>query len=184
MADAGEERLHFAWKNFEDQQAIIRAADLKAGYLVTFLLFFGASTIPLGREVFPKLRWDALHGAASGIYAVSYILSVIGFVWSMYLISHVMTPRVSKHHKEPRPGADILYFGHVTRFETSDKYYEAVVKAEPEQILRNVTDQIFELAQIARVKMDNLRAFSKSFKLTLVAWFLSTAVGFWIMNWK
>ena len=95
-----------------------------------------------------------------------------------------MTPRVSKHHKEPRPGADILYFGHVTRFETSDKYYEAVLKADPEQILRNVTDQIFELAQIAKVKMDNLRAFSKSFKLTLVAWFFSTAVGFWIMNWK
>ena len=184
MADAGEERLHFAWKNFEDQQAIIRAADLKAGYLVTFLLFFGASTIPLGREVFPKLRFDAVHGVTSAIYFLTYALSIIGFVWSMYLISHVMTPRVSKHHKEPRPGADILSFGHVTRFETSEKYYEAGLKAEPEQILRNVTDQIFELAQIAKVKMDNLRAFSKSFKLTLVAWFFSTAVGFWIMNWK
>ena len=41
-----EDQLNFAWRNFEDQQAIIRAADLKAGYLVTFLLFFGASTIP------------------------------------------------------------------------------------------------------------------------------------------
>lgn len=184
MADAGEERLHFAWKNFEDQQAIIRAADLKAGYLVTFLLFFGASTIPLGREVLPKLRWDAVGGLASGIYAASYVLSVIGFVWSMYLISHVMTPRVTKHAKEPRPGSDLLYFGHVTKFESSDKYFEAVAKAEPDQILRNVTDQIFELAQIAKVKMENLRAFSKSFKLTLVAWFISTAVGFWIMSWK
>ena len=72
----------------------------------------------------------------------------------------------------------------MTRFETSDKYFEAVAGAEPQQILRNVTDQIFELALIAKVKVDNLRAFSKSFKLTLVAWFLSTAVGFWIMSWK
>ena len=184
MADASEERLHFAWKNFEDQQAIIRAADLKAGYLVTFLLFFGASTIPLGREVLPKLRWDLSGGLASGIYAVSYALSVIGFVSSMYLISHVMTPRVRKHQQEPKPGTDLLYFGNVARFETSEKYYEAVARAEPEVILRNVTDQIFELAQIAKVKMDNLRAFSKSFKLTLVAWFISTAVGFWIMSWK
>jgi hypothetical protein len=184
LADASEERLHFAWKNFEDQQAIIRAADLKAGYLVTFLLFFGASTIPLGREVFPKLRWDADGGLASGIYVISYSLSVIGFVWSMYLISHVMTPRVKKHHKEPKAGADLLYFGHVTRFESSEKYFDAVAHAEPEQILRNVTDQIFELAQIAKAKMDSLRAFSKSFKLTLVAWFISTAVGFWIMSWK
>lgn len=201
MADAStnsspnpsEVRLHFAWKNFEDQQAIIRAADLKAGYLVTFLLFFGASTIPLGREVLPKLHWHsvplahrfyALDGLASGIYAATYIFSVIGFVWSMYLISHVMTPRVAKHHREPKPGADILYFGHVARFESSEKYFEAVSHAEPELILRNITDQVYELAQIAKVKMDNLRAFSQSFKLTLVAWFLSTAVGFWIMSWK
>ena len=184
MADAGEERLHFAWKNFEDQQAIIRAADLKAGYLVTFLLFFGASTIPLGREVLPKLRWEGVGGLASGVYAFSYILSVMGFVWSMYLISHVMTPRVAKHHKEIKPGADLLYFGHVARFESSEKYFEAVSRAEPELLLRNVTDQIFELSQIAKVKMDNLRAFSRSFKLTLIAWFISTAFGFWIMSWK
>jgi hypothetical protein len=183
LADATEERLHFAWKNFEDQQAIIRAADLKAGYLVTFLLFFGASTIPLGREVLPKLRWEGAGAFASGFYAATYVLSVIGFVWSMYLISHVMTPRIARH-QEPKPGADLLYFGHVTQFETSDKYFEAVARSEPQQILRNVTDQIFELALIAKVKMDNLRAFSKSFKLTLVAWFLSTAVGFWIMSWK
>lgn len=184
MADASEERLQFAWKNFEDQQAIIRAADLKAGYLVTFLLFFGASTIPLGREVLPKLRWDLGGGFVSGLYAASYALSVVGFVWSMYLISHVMTPRVGKHHKQPRPGADLLYFGHVTQYENSEKYFQAVANAEPEQILRNVTDQIFELAQIAKAKVDSMRAFSKSFKLTLVAWFISTAAGFWIMRWK
>src|ERR1700739_313045 len=53
-----DEQIEFAWHNFEDQQAIIRAADLKAGYLVPFLLFFGASTIPLGTEVVPKMRWE------------------------------------------------------------------------------------------------------------------------------
>jgi len=34
------ERVGYAWKNFEDQKAIIRAADLKAGYLVTFSAVF------------------------------------------------------------------------------------------------------------------------------------------------
>jgi hypothetical protein len=89
-----------------------------------------------------------------------------------------------KHHEEPKPGANLLFFGHVTKFEGSDKYFEAVANAEPEQILRNVTDQIYELAQIAKAKLDSLKAFSKSFKLTLVAWFISTAVGFWIMSGK
>ena len=53
-ASSIDEQIEFAWHNFEDQQAIIRAADLKAGYLVPFLLFFGASTIPLGTEVVPE----------------------------------------------------------------------------------------------------------------------------------
>src|SRR5258707_13786458 len=93
------ERVGYAWKNFEDQQAIIRAADLKAGYLVTFLLFFGASTIPLGKEVLPKLRWVSPgEMAASGAYAVTYIVFALGFVRALYLISHVLTPRIARHH--------------------------------------------------------------------------------------
>jgi hypothetical protein len=95
-----------------------------------------------------------------------------------------MTPRAKKHHTEPKPGANLLFFGHVTKFSSSDEYFEAVKHAEPEELLRNVTDQIFELAQIAKAKLDSLKAFSRSFKLTLVAWFISTAVGFWIMSWK
>ena len=75
------DRIGFAWKNFDDQQAIIRAADLKAGYLVTFLLFFGASTIPLGKEVLPRLRWGSTGEIlASGIYAETYAIFVIGIV--------------------------------------------------------------------------------------------------------
>jgi hypothetical protein len=68
-----EDQLNFAWRNFEDQQAIIRAADLKAGYLVTFLLFFAASTIPLGEQVFPKIRWTVnVAGATCALYLISY----------------------------------------------------------------------------------------------------------------
>ena len=63
-----QEQIDFAWHNFEDQQAIIRAADLKAGYLVTFLLFFGASTVPLGKDVIPKLEWfTPIADIASGL---------------------------------------------------------------------------------------------------------------------
>ena len=36
---------------------------------------------------------------------------------------------------------------------------------------------------IVKAKVDSLRAFSQAFKITLVAWFISTGVGFWIMTW-
>ena len=178
------ERLGFAWKNFEDQQAIIRAADLKAGYLVTFLLFFGASTIPLGKEVLPKLRWGSPGEIlGSGIYAFSYLIFAAGFVWALYLISHVLTPRIARHHAKSSEGRELLYYEHVVHHPNSAAYFEAMNKVNPDEMLRNVTDQVYELAMICKMKVDSLRAFSQAFKITLVAWFISTGVGFWIMTW-
>jgi hypothetical protein len=178
------ERVGYAWKNFDDQQAIIRAADLKAGYLVTFLLFFGASTVPLGKEVLPALRWVSTGEiAVSGLYAASYLVFALGFVRALYLISHVLTPRIARHHARPADGRELLYYEHVIRYENSAAYFEAMAKVSPEEMLRNVTDQVYELAMICKAKVDSLRAFSQAFKITLVAWFISTGVGFWIMTW-
>jgi hypothetical protein len=180
-----EEQIEFAWHNFEDQQAIIRAADLKAGYLVPFLLFFGASTIPLGTVVVPKMRWGDTAGVvASGLYILTYAWLTIGFVWSLILISRTMTPRIARHHQSPREGSELLYYEHVVRHKDSGQYYEAVSKAGPEQMLRNITDQVFELSLICKAKLDNLRGFAVSFKWTVVAWCVSTAVGFWIIGRK
>ncbi|GEM_PF-1418526 len=178
------ERIGFAWKNFDDQQAIIRAADLKAGYLVTFLLFFGASTIPLAQQVLPKLRWrTTAEILASGLYGVTYAIFAVGFVVALYLISHVLTPRIARHHAKPSDGRELLYYEHVVRQPSSAAYFEAMAKVTPEEMLRNVTDQVYELAMICKVKVDSLRAFSQAFKVTLVAWFLSTGTGFWVMTW-
>jgi Family of unknown function (DUF5706) len=180
-----EEQIEFAWHNFEDQQAIIRAADLKAGYLVPFLLFFGASTIPLGTEVVPKMRYGDTTGMiAAGLYILTYALLTLGFVWSLILISRALTPRIARHHQTPREGSELLYYEHVLRHKDSGAYFEAMSKAGPEQMLRNITDQVFELSLICKAKLDNLRAFSASFKWTVLAWCVSTAVGFWIIGRK
>jgi hypothetical protein len=179
------DQLSFAWRNFEDQQAIIRAADLKAGYLVTFLLFFGASTIPLGKEVFSKVHpAPTMQGIVGTLYLATYVGLAIGFAWSLYLISHVLMPRIARHHKAPVRGSELLYYEHVSRHKDSDEYFNAVSNSTPDQLLRNVTDQVYELSQICKSKIDNLRYFSTSFKWTLLAWFISTALGFWIMSWK
>ena len=177
-----EDQIEFAWRNFEDQQAIIRAADLKAGYLVTFLLFFGASTIPLGTEVVPKLAWGGTTGIASIAYVVSYAGMIVAFVWSLALISRALTPRIARHHQTPRQGSELLYYEHVLRHKDSVAYFEAVSRAGPEQILKNITDQVFEIAVICKAKVENLRAFAVSFKWTVVGWVVSTAVGFWIIG--
>src|SRR3981189_1384619 len=141
------ERVGYAWKNFEDQQAIIRAADLKAGYLVTFLLFFGASTVPLGKEVLPALRWvSAGEIAASGLYAASYLVFALGFARALYLISHVLTPRRARNGERAPDGRELLYYEHVIRYEGPFVPLGTTMTAQPLPLLRNVTDQVYELA--------------------------------------
>jgi hypothetical protein len=180
-----EEQIEFAWHNFEDQQAIIRAADLKAGYLVPFLLFFGASTVPLGTEVVPKMRWaDGAGMIAATLYILTYAWVTVGFVWSLLLLSRAMTPRIAKHHSTPREGSELLYYEHVLRHKDHDAYFQALRNAGPDQMLRNITDQVFELSHICKAKLDNLRGFAASFKWTVVAWCVSTAIGFWIIARK
>jgi hypothetical protein len=180
-----EDQINFAWRNFEDQQGIIRAADLKAGYLVTFLLFFGASTIPLGEEVMPKLHWiGGIRGFATVLYLLTYTAQMLAFVRSLYLISHVLTPRVSVHHRSPHKGSDLLYYEHVIRHKDSNNYYQELSQASSQRILRNITDQVFELSHICKSKIDCLRAFAGSFKLTVFFWLTSTAIGLWITRWK
>lgn len=181
-----QEQIDFAWRNFEDQQAIIRAADLKAGYLVTFLLFFGASTIPLGKDVIPKLNWaSAMDDAASAVYLLTYLGLVIAFVWSLVLISRALTPHVAKKpDAAPKEVSGLLYYEHVNRYKDGAHYFEAVSSANPELILRNVTEQVYALSKICKAKMDSLRAFAVSFKWTVVTWCVSTGIGFWIIGRK
>jgi len=182
--DLKKERVGFAWKNFDDQQAIIRAVDLKAGYLVTFLLFFAASTIPLGQQVLPRLRWGSGgEKAMCSLYVGTYAVFLMAFMWALYLISHVLTPRIARHHAKPPDGRELLYYEHVARYPNNADYSEAMAKVGLEEMLRNVTDQVYELSLICKVKVDGLRAFSHAFKITLAAWFVSTAAGFWIMTW-
>jgi hypothetical protein len=180
-----QEQIDFVWHNFEDQQAIIRAADLKAGYLVPFLLFFGASTIPLGMEVVPRMHFSDVRSAiAAGLYILAYLGLTAAFVWSLVLISRALTPRIARHHQSPRAGSELLYYEHVLRHKDNAAYFESVAKAGPEQMLRNITDQVYELSLICKLKLENLRGFAVSFKWTVAAWCVSTAIGFWIIGRK
>jgi hypothetical protein len=121
---------------------------------------------------------------ASVLYILTYLCLTVGFVWSLVLISRALTPRIARHHQSPREGSELLYYEHVLRHKDSGAYYEAMSKASPEQMLRNITDQVFELSVICKAKLDNLRGFAVSFKWTVLAWCLSTAIGFWIIGRK
>src|SRR5258708_18765217 len=108
--------------------------------------------------------------AVSGLYAVSYLVFALGFARALYLISHVLTPRIARHHARPADGRELLYYEHVIRYENSTADFEAMERGSPEEMLRHVTDEVYELAMICTAKAGRLRAFSQAFEIRLVAW--------------
>jgi hypothetical protein len=180
-----EDQLTFARHNFDNQQSLIRAADTKAGLYVTLILFLGAVTIPLGKDVVPRLSWVPCGGAVtSAAYIVSYVVFAAGFIWSLMLVRHVVTPRSARHYADPQPGHELHFYKHVLLHRDNAEYFQAVQQAPPELLLRNLTDQIFELAYICDEKMTAVRAARAPITLTFFAWLVNAGFGLWIARWK
>jgi len=78
--------FNFAWKNLKTQQAIIRSADLKAGYLVKWgVVFWGEARYPAGARMLPN-GWEGAERLPRTLRVDNSSVPLIGFVLSMYLI--------------------------------------------------------------------------------------------------
>ncbi len=164
---------------------MIRAADTKAGFLVTLLLFLGASTIALAKEIVPKLRWLLCSEAlTSGGYLLAYFVFTLGFAWSLALAYRVVNPRSAKHYVAPQAGYNLLYYKHVLLHKDNTEYFSALCQASPDLLLRNLADQVFELAHICEEKMADLQKARFPIALAFGGWMLNMGLGLWMTRWK
>jgi hypothetical protein len=179
------DQISFARHNFDNLQSLIRFADAKAGFFASFLLFLAASTFPVGKDAIPKLRWIFCAGfVSSGIYLLSFATLSVAFIWSFVLLFGIVAPRRAKHYRSAQVGHELLYHEHVAAHRDNDEYHAAVLAASPELILRNLTDQIYELGHICRRKMDGLNGTRIPISIAFCAWILNGAFGLWIVGWK
>ena len=201
LAPERDLQIAFARHNFEDQQALIRSADAKAGAFITLLLFLAAIVIPLGKEAVPKLRWVLGGGGEliSGAYTLSCLLFALAVVRSLVLVVHVVRPRgvatgaPRAQKPDPRFAADypklaqedkLLFFKHILLHRDPNTYYEAVSHASPDILLRNLTDQTFELARICDEKLSCLDEARLPLLLALYSWALNIGLAIWIVHWN
>ncbi len=127
--------------------------------------------IPLGNEAVRKLNWVWGHGdLTSGAYVGTCILFALAVVRSLALVIHVVRPRGlgvpgTARPPDPRfsedypklPAADkLLFYKHILQHGDPHSYFTSVSNASPDLLLRNLTDQTFELARICDEKTDLL----------------------------
>jgi hypothetical protein len=172
-----DQALQFARHNFDNHQALIRASDTKAGVMVTVMVFLAASAFQVGKDAIGKLH---AYPYSTLIWSAIFVLACAGLLVAVLsafaVVLRVIQPRGTRY-TAPQKGRDLLWQEHVLLYPTNEDYFSAVKQASPELLLRNFTDQVFELAHISKEKMDALANTRWIFWLAFWSWAVCVAAG-------
>ena len=75
-----------------------------------------------------------------------------------------------------------MWQDHILQLPKSGEYFEAVRRASAEVILRNITDQVFELAHISKEKMDTLGSGRVALWFGFWSWLMMLMIGFMLVR--
>jgi hypothetical protein len=178
-------QIEFARHNFDNHQALIRASDAKAGVLVTLMVFLAASSLQVSKDAIGKLRWSSpALLIVSALLVLATIGLVVAVVWSLVAAQRVLQPRWGADNKTPQKDRELMWQDHVLLHPTSQEYGAAVRAASDELILHNLTDQVFELAYISKIKMDALHGARWAIYLAFCSWTgsIASSVILWRLN--
>src|SRR5258706_10622664 len=150
-----DSQIEFARHNFDNHQALIRSSDTKAGVAITVMVFLAASALQISKDAISKLH---LHPRSVAFLSVAFVVAALGLLlavlFSLAMVLRVLHPRGDRYYVAPQKDRDLMWQRHVLLHEGNEVYFSAVRAASQELILRNLTDQIFELAHISSEKME------------------------------
>lgn len=180
-----ELQIQFARHNFENHQALIRFSDTKAAAMVTLYVFLAASALQVVKDAVYVVHLKPWGVAVTSVlFFGSSAGLLIGFWVCVLAVHSVLRPRGARYYRDPKPGTDLLWQEHVTAHQTNTAYLQAVQNAQPELLLKNLTDQIFELAHISKEKMAGLQSGRQACWFGFWCWILVIVSGVVLMRLK
>jgi hypothetical protein len=169
--------IQFARHTFDNHQSLIRASDAKAGATVTIMVFLAASALQISKDAIGKLHVQPCSVLlASGLFVLAATGLLVSVLWSFFAVHRVLRPRGARFTAAQK-GRDLMWQDHVLLHQNNEEYFSAVRASSPELILRNLTDQIFELAHISKEKMDALTNIRILLWLGFASWVALIASG-------
>ena len=145
---------------------------------LTLMVFLAASALQISKDAAGKLH---LRPCAVALGSSLFILASVGLLvavlWSFLSVHRVLRPRGARF-TSPQKGRELMWQEHVLLHQNNQEYFSAVCAASRELILRNLTDQIFELAHISSEKTRALvKHFGRSVWLGFASWVALIASG-------
>lgn len=180
-----QDKIAFARHLFENYQALIRSVDTKAGALLGLALFFAASVFPISKDAVShlSLKISAL-GLASVLFLVSGLSFVVFFLVLIGALGRVIKPRGARFYSDSACQSNLVWQEHIGNFCDNGSYFEAVSAVKPMRILRNLTDQVFELAHISKEKMAAVNAGFVFLRCLAFSWVSNVVLGLILLGWK
>jgi hypothetical protein len=173
-------QIEFAQHVYDNQQAIIRQLDVKAGVFVSLLVFLAIGALPIARDVSTKLHWTGRGALTSWSYAGSGLILVVGFLATAVCVQRVIRPRASEHTSL---STGLIFAPDILSHGDPEKYHDATEHATEQTLLKNLTVQIFQLSAIVQRKTDALRLARWPTMISFLAWAVNTATGAYILTW-
>ena len=150
---------------------------------MSVIVFLAASALQVSKEAISKLHSSPCMVLATGIVLVaSSVGLLVSVMWAFVLVQRVLRPRGARFYGTAQKGRDLMWQDHVILHESSPDYFKAVHDASPDLILRNYTDQIFELAHISKEKMDALRGARSVMWLAFWSWVVCIAASLTLLR--
>jgi hypothetical protein len=168
--------IQFARHNFDNLQALIRASDTKAAVMVTIMVFLTASALQISKDAVAHLHHPCLTATGSGLFILAAVGLLVAVLWSFLAVHRVLRPRGARFTAAQK-GQDLMWQEHVLLHENNEVYFSAVQAATPGLILRNLTNQVFELAHISKEKMRALENSRRAIWLGFWSWVILIASG-------
>ena len=154
-----EKKNEILSKAYTDSQAMISLADSKANISLTIqsLLITLALGFSLLSNIFEKINiLIEDKNPFVSLYIITMIvligLSIVGIITTIL----VFKPREPKEESE-RNRKGYFYFGHVSKYTSSDEYFSKIQKLSQEELLEEYSRQIYQLSLIAKEKFKFVR---------------------------
>ncbi|MFW9878764.1 MAG: Pycsar system effector family protein [Candidatus Thorarchaeota archaeon] len=154
-----EKKNEILSKAYKDSQTMISLADSKANISLTIqsLLITLALGFSLLSNIFEKINFLIENNYLFAVFYLVVMIILIGLsIAGIITTILVFKPRESKEASEKKREG-YFYFGHVSKYNSSDDYFTKIQKLNEEDLLEEYSRQIYQLSLIAEDKFKYLK---------------------------
>lgn len=146
------DKYEFALESFKNIQELIKFTDQKSGGV----LVVAGLELTAFSSCIDKLNFNNNYSSIASITTIVLgIITTLLLVYTIYIsVFKILRPRLANHYSGHN--FSLFYFNHLASMTDKTEMFDKFKNIDNDKILRNFTDQIFEVSKILNMKINEL----------------------------